>query len=306
MLIQDLQIVLKVAELKSITAAATDMGLRTATASAAVKRVEAALGAELFVRSTRRLRISSAGEKFIPQCQQSMATLESARQSIKEDLDIVDGELRITVSSDLGRNLVIPWLDDFMELHPKVSLKVNISDSQIDFNRDSVDMALRYGSPEDRNVYGFKICDVPVLLCATPEYLNAQGTPSIPADLATHRGLFYQLHGLKHDSWSFSKDGAATTVKMRGNRSSNDGDLVRRWCVAGKGIALKSALDIANDLLAGRVVHVMPQYKSSATELWLVCPSRQSITPAVRRLRDMCTEKSAHVLQQLAVQGIVD
>jgi hypothetical protein len=93
---------------------------------------------------------------------------------------------------------------------------------------------------------------------------------------------------------------------MSGNRASNDGDLVRRWCVAGQGLAVKSCLDMSADLLSGRVVNVMSGFKPRSTELWLICPSRQSITPAVRLLRDMFREKSRGILSQLVEEGILD
>jgi len=306
MYLQDLQVILKVAEFRNITAAAANLDMRTATASAALKRVESVLGVELFIRTTRQLRLSSAGERYIPQCEQALLMLDQARQNMKDDLDIVDGELRISLSSDLGRNLVTPWLDEFMETYSNVSLRSHISDSNIDFYRDSVDIALRYGSPNDANLYGFKICDVPGLLCATQEYLDKNGAPKHPHDLASHNGLFYQLYDVIHDVWEFSGGGTEYKVKMSGNRASNDGDLVRRWCVAGKGLAVKSCLDMSADLLSGKVVSVMPEFKPRATELWLICPSRQSITPAVRLLRDSFKEKSRGILIQLIEKGILD
>jgi DNA-binding transcriptional LysR family regulator len=306
MLLEDLQVALKVAEFRSITAAAANLDMRTSTASAALKRVERALGVELFIRTTRRLRLSSAGEKYIPQCEQALLMLDLARQNMKDDLDIVDGELRIALSSDLGRNLVTPWLDEFLETYPSVSLKLNISDSNVDFYRDSVDIALRYGSPSDANLYGFKICNVPGLLCATQEYLDKNGTPKHPHDLPSHNGLFYQLYDSIHDVWEFSHRGTDYKIKMSGNRASNDGDLVRRWCVAGKGLAVKSCLDMSVDLLAENVVSVMPEFNPRPTELWLICPSRQSITPAVRLLRDTFKEKSTGILNQLIDKGILD
>ena len=306
MLVEDLLVVLKVAEFRSITGAAADLDMRTSTASAAVKRVENALGAELFIRTTRQLRLSSAGERYIPQCEQALLLLDQARQNIQDDLDIVEGELRMTLSSDLGRNLVTPWLDEFMDSYPKVSLKSHISDSNIDFYRDSVDIALRYGSPDDANLYGFKICNVPGLLCAAQDYLDKHGVPEHPHDLASHNGLFYQLYGITHDVWIFSHNGTEFKIKMSGNRASNDGDLVRRWCVAGKGLAVKSCLDMSADLLSGKVVSLMPEYKPTPTELWLICPSRQSITPAVRLLRDRFREKSNAILKQLIDKGVID
>jgi len=306
MLLEDLQVVLKVAEFRSITAAATHLDMRTATASAAVKRVESALGVELFIRTTRQLRLSNAGERYVPQCQQALLMLEQAQQNMKNDLAIVDGELRIAISSDLGRNLVMPWLDEFMATYPQVSLKLNISDSVIDFYRDAVDLALRYGSPNEANLYGFKICNVPALLCATEAYLDQHGTPQHPHDLAAHNGLFYQLYDVIHDVWAFSRADTDYKIKMHGNRAANDGDLVRRWCVAGKGLAVKSCLDMSADLLTGKVVNVMPAFKPKASELWLICPSRQSITPATRLLRDMFRNKSADILRQLIEKGILD
>lgn len=305
MLLEDLQVVLKVAEFRSITAAATSLNMRTATASAALKRVESTLGVELFIRTTRKLRPSHAGERYIPQCEQALLMLDQARLNMKHDLDTVDGELRIALSSDLGRNMVIPWLDEFMETHPKVSLKTNISDSNIDFYRDSVDIALRYGSPDDANLYGFKICNVPGLLCATKAYLDENGTPKHPHELVTHNGLFYQLHDITHDVWEFSDAEKNYKIKMSGNRSANDGDLVRRWCVADKGLAVKSCLDMSADLLSGKVINVMPEFKPRSTELWLICPSRQSITPAVRLLRDTLKEKCTGILNQLIDKGIL-
>lgn len=306
MLLEDLRVVLKVAEFLSITAAATHLDMRTATASAAIKRVERTLGAELFIRTTRQLRLSSAGERYIPYCEQALLTLEEARRKIKSDQGIVDGELRIAVSSDLGRNLVIPWLDEFMDMYPAVSLRVSISDSNADLYRDSVDMALRYGSPGDANLYGFKICTVPRLLCATREYLDTHGTPRHPQDLLSHNGLFYQLYDIIHNVWEFTYQGAGNKIKMNGNRASNDGDLVRRWCVAGKGVAAKSSLDMSTDLLAGNVISFMPGFKPAPTELWLIFPSRHLITPAARLLRDIIKKKCNDILRQLVEKNILD
>ncbi|MDR9826800.1 LysR substrate-binding domain-containing protein [Vibrio sp. FNV 38] len=304
MLLNDLLVVLKVAEFRSITAAANSLDMRMATASAAIKRVEASLGVELFVRTTRQLRLSVAGERYLPQCEQALQLLDSAKQNVQEDLDVLGGEVRIALSSDLGRNVVTPWLDEFLNAHPEVSLRSNISDSNIDFYRDAVDMALRYGSPNDASMYGFKICDVPRLLCASEDYLKVNGTPTTLEELKQHNGLFYQLQDIVQDEWRFNYQGETHKVKLKGNRASNDGDLVRRWCVSGQGFAIKSCLDMADDLLQGRLVNVMGEYQPTATELWLVCPSRQSITPTVRLLRDFFRERTAHLLSQLAERGL--
>ena len=217
-----------------------------------------------------------------------------------------EGELRVALSSDLGRNIIIPWLDELLDEYPKLSMRPHISDSNVDFYRDSVDFALRYGSPSDSNLYGFKICNVPRLLCATPEYIAEYGAPTHPDELTQHQGLFYQLQDIINNVWDFTDGTERFKVKMQGRRASNDGDLVRRWCVAGKGLAVKSCIDISDDLLSGRVVPVMQNYPHLCAELWLICPSRQSITPAVRLVRDICREKTKAILNQLIEKGILD
>lgn len=296
MLLEDLNVVLKVAEFRNITAAATHLNMRTATASAALKRVEQHLGAELFIRTTRSMRLSAAGEQFIPICEQAMGLLGNAKSNLKGNAGVIEGELRLGLSSDLGRNIVAPWLDEFMDSHENVSVKLHLSDSNIDFYRDPIDLALRYGSPDDANLYGFKICDVPRLLVASPDYIKRFGSPQSVDDLRACNGLFYQLHDKVYSEWELFYQNTSVKVKMKGNRIANDGDLVRRWAVAGKGVAVKSGLDIYDDIIQGRLVTLLPQYTPITTQLWLICPSRQSITPAVRLLRDTLKQKCASAL----------
>ncbi|TQV72600.1 LysR family transcriptional regulator [Exilibacterium tricleocarpae] len=298
MLISDLHLIVKTAELGSITRAATALDLRVATASAAIKRVEKVLGVELFVRSTRRLRLSRAGERYLPPCREALAMLERAGAEALGG-ERIAGELRLTVSSDFGRNLLAPWLDEWLEHHPELSLKLTLSDALLDFYRDPVDAALRYGSPEDSNLYGFKICDVPRFLYASPDYLARHPAPQHPSELSAHNSLFYQMRDVTHDVWTLTRNGERYRVRLRGDRVANDADMVRRWCVAGKGIAAKSALDMAPDLMAGRIDIVMPDYRPLASELWLVCPSRNSITPAIRLLRDYLRERCQHLLGEI-------
>lgn len=308
MLLEDLQLVLKVAELRSITAAAIHLDMSTPRASTAVKRVEETLGAELFIRTTRQLRLSSAGERYIPKCEQALLMLEQARQEMKSDLDIVDGELRIAVASDLGRNLVRLWLNEFMDGYPDVRVRLNLSDSNVDLFRDSIDLAIRYirpGSLDDANLYGFKICKVPALLCASPEYLDRAGIPTHPGDLTTHSGVLYELYDITHDVWTFTNGGEDYKIRMTSSRVANDGDLVRRWCIDGRGLAIKSCLEVASDVLSGKLVRVMPEFRPTSTELWLIFPSRQLITPAARLLRDTIKRKCTDILTELVDEGVL-
>ncbi|MEC9320193.1 MAG: substrate binding domain-containing protein, partial [Pseudomonadota bacterium] len=240
-----------------------------------------------------------------PTCEQAMLMLTNAKQNLKGDTGIIEGELRLGLSSDLGRNVVAPWLDDFMDEHDKVSVKLNLNDSNIDFYRDPIDLALRYGSPDDASVYGFKICDVPRLLVASPSYIARHGALEKLEDLQLHNGLFYQLHDKVYNEWELLHQGKPLKIKMHGNRTANDGEMVRRWAVAGKGVAVKSGLDICDDITNGRLITLLPDYQPKPTQLWLICPSRQSITPAVRLLRDMLKTRCAECLVRLKESSVV-
>lgn len=304
MQLDDLKLILKVAELGSITTAAGALDLRTPTASAAIKRVEKALGAELFIRSTRQLRLSEAGERYLPRCQAALQLLEQARLELQDERDRVEGELRLSATSDLGRNLLAPWLDAFMEQHPALRLRLHLSDSVASLYKERVDMALRYGPPADSGLYGFKICAAPRLVCASPDYVERFGVPESPAALAEHNALFYQQRDTLLNVWSFERAGERFKVKLTGDRAANDGDLIRRWCLAGKGVALKSALDVAAELRSGRLLALLPDYAAPPVELWLVFPSRASITPAARLLRAQLQLRCQALLDELATAGL--
>ncbi|MCK6264898.1 LysR family transcriptional regulator [Vibrio sp. ZSDE26] len=287
----DLTLFVATADLLSITKAATKLDLSPAAASAAIKRLERELGVELFVRSTRQLRITEEGERFLSHCRSALQSLDHAKASLLEMRGEVAGKLRLSVSSDLGRNVVLPWLDSIMDTHPKLSLDLTISDSVANLYQDRIDVALRYGQPEDSSMVAFKIADVQRVVCASPDYIARHGQPALPTELLEHNCLLYRLGTTQFDQWVFhSKADEPSSreikVKVRGNHRCDDSEIVRRWCVAGKGVALKSRLDMLRDLKQNRLVELLPDYVVSPTSLWLICPNRQQVTPAILLLRD--------------------
>lgn len=295
----DLTLFVRTADSGSITASAGQLGITPAAASAALKRLEKQLEAQLFIRSTRRLRITSEGERFLMYCRKALASLEEGKASLNEMRGEIAGEIRMSVSSDLGRNIVLPWLDEAMEEHPALSLHLSVGDTLSDFYLDRVDVALRYGEPEDSSMVAFHIATVDRMAFASPDYLAQFGEPKHPEDLRNHNCLLYQLGNRVYDTWVFSKGGERFKVQVQGNRETNDADIARRWAVAGKGIGFKSSLDVSADLRSGRVVRLLADYQSEPLSTWLICPNRKQVTPAVLMLRDLFREKCAKALSEL-------
>ncbi|WP_286937075.1 MULTISPECIES: LysR family transcriptional regulator [unclassified Pseudoalteromonas] len=309
MKIADLQVLLKVAELQSITAAANQLDMSSSAASVSLKRIEQALGAQIFVRTTRQIRLTPEGERYLPLCQQALDLLQQGQVLIHEEQQSISGEVRIAVSSEMGRNLMRVLLNNIMDKHSEVTLRLQASDSRADFYRDGIDVALRALTKEaaqELNLYGFKICNIAHVLCASPDYIKKHGEPLTSDDLLNHNALLYKLYEVVHDGWELYNDNQKYKVKMSSDRAVNDGDIVRRWCVDGTGIAKKSAIDVAEDLLAGRLKRLMPDYKIPLTEMWLVLPSRQLITPAIRLIRDELKHTISQLRKNLIAQGIIN
>ncbi|MEP1444911.1 MAG: LysR family transcriptional regulator [Paraglaciecola sp.] len=309
MKIADLQVLLKVAELLSITAAANKLDMSSSAASVSLKRVEQELGAQLFVRTTRQLRLTPEGERYLPLCQQALNLLQQGQVLINEEQQSITGEVRMAVSSEMGRNLMRVLLNKVMSNYSEVTLRLHASDSRADFYRDGIDVALRAITKEavkDLNLYGFKICNIPHVLCAAPHYIAKHGEPLTPNDLPQHNALLYKLYEVVHDAWELYNQHQKFKIKMNSNRAVNDGDIVRRWCVDGVGIAKKSAIDVAQDLLSGKLKRLMPEYKIPLTEMWLVLPSRQLISPAIRLIRDELKQTINELREQLITQKLLE
>ncbi|MEL0646520.1 LysR family transcriptional regulator [Pseudoalteromonas agarivorans] len=307
--IADLQVLLKVAELQSITAAANQLDMSSSAASVSIKRIEKVLNAQIFVRTTRQIRLTPEGERYLPLCQQALQLLQQGQVLIHEEQQSISGEVRMAVSSEMGRNLMRVLLNNIMDKYSDITLRLQASDSRADFYRDGVDVALRAvtkDAAKELNLYGFKICNIPHVLCASPSYINSHGEPLTPNDLLNHNALLYKLYEVVHDSWELYNDGQKFKVKMNSDRAVNDGDIVRRWCIDGTGIAKKSAIDVAQDLLSGRLQRLMSDYKVPLTEMWLVLPSRQLITPAVRLIRDELKLTINELRAQLIAKGTID
>lgn len=288
---QELYIFLSTARLGSLSAAARELDLTPAVTSAAVKRLEGELGVQLFIRTTRKLRLTPEGEAFQEHAEQAVSVLQAGIHQLREGGANLSGVLNLSAPSDLGRNRVLQWLDDFMEQHPALQVRLQLSDSVADLYGQQVDVALRYGPLPDSSMVAIPIApDNRRILCASPAYLERMGQPESPRELSTHNCLCFMLHDATHARWSFSYKEQPVSVRVRGNRMANDGDAVRRWALAGAGIAYKSELDIREELERGELIRLCPEWEGEASPLNLMCAHRSQLSPAVRALSTFLRE----------------
>ena len=287
----------------SLSATARALDLTPAATSAALKRLEAELGVLLFVRSTRSLRLTEQGEQFLEQCRPALQALQQVSQQLGAGEQALRGTLKLAATSDFGRNLLLPWLDEFQNLHPGVDIRLQLSDRMANVYSEPVDAAFRYGKPPDSSLVALPLAPAHRrVLCASPDYLARHGMPETPHELAQHDCLCFMFGESVHDRWAFSRQNEAElTVRVKAVNVSNDGDAVRRWAVLGKGIAYKSRFDVAVDLAEGRLRVLCPDWTTEAAPLFMVLPSRRQFTPLLRCLRDFIGLRTAE-LEQLGAQ----
>lgn len=295
----DLQLFVRIAQEGSLSAAARLLDISPAVASAGLKRLERQLQARLFVRSTRSLRLTGEGEAFLLHARQALQSLEAGRQQLAGSKSAISGPLQLSVPSDFGRNTLLPWLDTFMQAHPQVQLRLLLGDRVTDLFREPVDIALRYGAPEDSSLVALPVApDNRRVLCAAPAYLQRHGEPQQVSDLREHNCLIYMLGGRAYERWRFHDDGGEHSLQVAGDRLSDDADVVRRWAVAGAGVVYKSWLDVAGDVHAGRLKILLPQVLGEPTPLNLICTHREQLSKPVHLLRDFVHARCAELLAQ--------
>ncbi|HDS1679755.1 TPA: LysR family transcriptional regulator [Pseudomonas putida] len=277
----DLELFVRSSALGSFTAAAHEADLLPGQVAAAIKRLERDLDVRLFARTTRSLRLTAEGELYLPTAQRVLDTLRQGHEQLHGHHSTLRGVLQVSAPSDIGRNLLLPWLSAFRREHPALSLRFFLSDQIADFSRDPVDIAIRYGLNQDANYIALPLAPWNRrVVVASPGYLARHGRPRTPEELQQHDCLLYLQHNRVYDKWQLGN----RTVQVRGPLVSDDADVVRRWALEGEGIVYKSWLDVSANIAAGELEILLPDHQGEATPVTLVCPHRKQLSPAVTQL----------------------
>ncbi|OYQ40981.1 LysR family transcriptional regulator [Rhodoferax sp. TH121] len=292
--LQDLDIFVRTVDTGSLSATARVLDITPAAASAALKRLETELQAPLLVRSTRSLRLTPEGALFLEHARLALSTLGEGMQAMTTGRHEVQGVLRLAASSDMGRNVLLPWLDEFQARHPQLRYRITLSDRMANMFSEPVDAAFRHGKPRDSSLVALPVAPHNRrVLVASPGYLASHGAPATPQDLALHDCLCFMLGEEVNDRWTFRRGGQEISVRVRGGHVCNDGDVVRRWALAGRGIAYKAWVDVAQDVVHGRLHVLCPEWDTEPTPIYMVLPDRRQLTPGLRLLREFVADACA-------------
>jgi len=288
--LSDMRLLVDAADLASFSAAGRRHGISPAAASARVLRIEAELGVKLFERTTRHSRLTEEGQRYIHYCRQALETMEEAGRAIQSSGGMVRGTIRISAPSDLGRNLLLKMLNDFMRLYPDVRIALTLTDSLSNLVQDDHDVAIRAGRLADSAMTARLLVRGRRVVCASPQCLAVQGVPRAKSDLidlptlvlAGRNGPFYE--------WRLGGE----IIPVRRYHESSDSEVIRKWALAGHGFAYRAIWGLADDVLAGRLRLVHPNAWSDEAPLSAVYHKTAFQPARLSLLLDFLEEAFAH------------
>lgn len=289
---EEMRVFAAVVEAGGFTAAAARLGMSKAAVSRHVAELEERLGVRLLHRTTRRLSTTAEGELFHARCRELLDRLEEAEAELGSGCTTAQGVARANVPLSFGLMHLAPLWPQLLERHPGLELDVSLSDRVVDLVDEGYDLAVRIGQLPASSLVSRRLASTRLVACAAPAYLATHGAPARPAELARHAVIGYSLFA-SGDTWSFSGPTGEETVKVQPRMRTNNGDTCRAAALAGQGIILQPSFMVGADLAEGRLVELMPGWRSIALGIYAVYPSRKFLAPKVRVIIDFLVEAFA-------------
>lgn len=289
-----MQVLLRVAALGSFSAAARALGISPTMVAKHIGAIEERLGTRLFFRSTRKLTLTEAGQRYVEAAARIVAEVEEAEASAAADVIEPRGTLRLNAPLVFGLRHVMPALADFSRACPSLTVEVGLTDRTVDLVDEGWDVAVRIGTLRDSTLHARHLAPMRMAVCAAPAYLAHAGTPETLADLSSHNCLGYTLPTPAAASrWAFGEKGEVI-ANVRGTFLVNNGDALRAAAVSGQGIICQPTFILAEDLRAGRLVSLRLDHPPAPVGgIHAVYAGGRSIPAKVRTFIDFLAERWA-------------
>lgn len=277
------RIFVRVVDCASFTRAADTLALPRSSVSAAIQTLEARVGTRLLHRTTRRVAPTHDGTAFYERCKRLIADVEDAEGLFRQSDEQAAGHIRVDVPGRIGRLIVAPALPDFLARHPGISVTLGVTDRAVNMVEDRVDCALRVGTLSDSGLIAQSVGDLPLINVASPDYLARHGIPPSPEDLAGHEAVLYASPSTgRVEDWEWVEGDQLRTMPLPGRVTVNSAEAYIACCLAGLGMIQIPAYDVKADMLAGRLVELMPDHRPEPMPMTLLYPHRQHLSRRVQ------------------------
>jgi len=270
----------------SITAAADALGSAKSAVSRRLKELEARLGVQLLNRTTRRLSLTEAGERYVERAEAILAAVEQADADASCAQGALRGRLRAAVPLSFGLRHLGPVIRAFRERHPEVALDLDFADRRVDLVADGFDVALRIADLKDSSLIARRLTVIRHAVAASPGYIAGHGMPRTAGDLATHCCIDYS--GAAEAGWRYvAPDGRAGRVRIDSNLRANSGEFMLHMAIADLGIVMQPTFILYEALNDGRLVRLLPDYRWRVLNAWAVYPPTRYLPSRVRAFVDL-------------------
>ncbi|MEQ1616024.1 MAG: LysR family transcriptional regulator, partial [Hyphomicrobiaceae bacterium] len=285
--LRDLRIFSRVAAVQNLTAVAGALGVSAGTVSKRIQSLEEELGVRLLDRTTRSSRLTEEGRMFLSRVERVLSEMDIAQDEISANTGQPAGRIAVTAPAALGRQVVSPAIIDFVEKFPGVEVRVDVTDAFANLHEDGYDVAIRAGTLSDCTLKAKRLATDRVILVAAPRYIERHGTPMRPDELVSHDCL---IHGDQR-SWTLIRGQEKSSRAVSGRLVSDSGEFLQMAALQGAGLLRTSEIAVGEDLAAGRLIHVMPDFELAVdAALWAVYPNAKHAMPRLRAFLDHLAE----------------
>lgn len=273
-----LQMFVEVVRQGSFAAVARERNIDPSSVSRAIAALESELGIRLFQRTTRQLSPTEAGMAYFERVEPLVEEMERAIAVAKDISGQPKGVLRVTASVSFGLKCIVPLLPQFTAKYPELTVDLLLTDTVVDLFAEKIDVAVRLGKLADSSLIAQQLMLTSYAVCASPKYLQQWGKPQTPTEVEQHNCLLFPLPGFR-TRWIFrDREGNIQEISVRGRTIISNAIALQQCAIAGMGLALLPNWLIDEDIDAGRLVKLFPDYEVTATDFhpgaWLVYPSR--------------------------------
>ena len=289
----DMQTFVILVETGSISRTAERLSVAKSAVSRRLSDLEARLGVQLFQRTTRKLHLTDSGQSFYERAVRILCDLDEAEQAVAQAHTELSGTLRVALPLSFGLQHMGPAITEFMQAHPGVQFELDFNDRKLDLIQEGLDVAIRIGQLEDSSLIARPLATINSVICASPGYLQAHGTPTQPQDLQQHACLLYS-NLPDPQQWVFhNAGGEAIKVKVPATLKANNGDYLRAAAVAGQGIVYLPTFIAYLDIERGQLVPLLADYRLREARAYAVYPQTRHLSQRVRAFVDFLVQRFA-------------
>ena len=279
--LEGMGVFLKVVQLGSFSAAASQLGMSKSTVSKHVSVLEERLGMRLLNRTTRRLSLTEGGQIYRDRIEAVLDAVEDADHAVTHLNEAPRGLLRINAPMSFGLRHLGPLLPAFLESYPEVEIDIALNDRRVDLVDEGFDLAVRIGDLEDSSLIARKLARCRMVCVASPAYLARRPAPQSPDDLAGHDCLRYN-YSRNPGEWLFRRDGNAVRVRIDGRLCANNGDIIREALLGGLGVAFQPSFLVADAIDDGRLRVLLDDWQTPEIAVHAVYPESRHVSPKLR------------------------